>query len=173
MSRATSDSEIVRRADVVESFMKAGIPLAKINYLRPLLERSSARLTHNSHLGQLIPFISSTELQRVKEEVADVKHVSIIFDGSTHLGEALAIILRLVSDDFVIKQRLIRLRILAKSLSGQELTLELVACLSTSFQLPPEKAIAASSCGERSCLVPPERVLPKYLRCDLLFPQPR
>ena len=75
LSRATSDAEIVRQANVVESFMKAGVSLAKIDYLRPLLERANARLTHISHLHQLIPFISSTELQRVKEEVADVKQV--------------------------------------------------------------------------------------------------
>ena len=147
LSRATSDAEIVRRANVVESFMKLRRLLAKIDYLRPLLERGNARLTHSSDLGQLIPFIPSTELQRVKEEVADVKHVSIIFDGSTHLGEALAIILRFVRDDFVIKQCLIRLLILAKSLSRQELTWELPACLSTNFQLPPEKVIAASRDG--------------------------
>ena len=55
----------------------------------------------------------------MKEEVADVKHISIIFDGSTHLGEALDIILRFFSDDFVIKQRLIRVCILAKSLFGR------------------------------------------------------
>ena len=107
----------MRRAKAVESFMKAGVPLAKIDYLRPLLERGNAGLTHCSHLGQLIPFISSMELQRVKEEV--VKHVSIIFDGGTHLGEELAIILRFVSNHLAVKQRLIRLRILAKSLNGQ------------------------------------------------------
>ena len=147
LSRATPDAEIMRRTHVVEAFLKAGVPLAKIDYLRPLLESGNLRLTHSSHLAQLIPFISSMELQRVKEEIAEAQHVSVIFDGSTHLGEALAIILRFVGDDFVVKQRLIRVRVLAKSLSGKELTRELVACLSTTFQLPPDKVIAASRDG--------------------------
>ena len=147
LSRATPDGEILRRINVVESFLKAGVPLAKIDYLRPLLEAGNVRLTSSSHLRQLLPFILSTELQLVKEEITAAQYVSVIFDGSTHFGEALTIIIRFVSDDFVIKQRLVRLRILAKSLSGQELTRELAECLSTTFQLPPDKVIAAARDG--------------------------
>jgi len=41
-----------------------------------------------------------------------VKKISIIFDGTTYLGDALAIIVRYISDNW---QKLVWLQILAKS----------------------------------------------------------
>ena len=48
--------------------------------------------------------------------------MSVIFDGSTRQGEAIAIIVRFVDDDWVITQRLIRIDICSKSGNSEELT---------------------------------------------------
>ena len=45
--------------------------------------------------------------------------MGVIFDGTTRLGKALSIVLHFVSEDFEIKQRLIRLQLLAKSLTTE------------------------------------------------------
>ena len=59
-------------------------------------------------MSDLIPFVLRQEQAKIKEEI-EGKHVAVIFDGTTYLGEVLAIVLRFVSEDFEIKQRLIRL----------------------------------------------------------------
>ncbi len=50
------------------------------------------RLTDRSHLMNLLPFVANEEHVRVKNAVSG-ENVSLIFDGTTLAGEALAIIL--------------------------------------------------------------------------------
>ena len=59
--------------------------------------------------------------------------MSVIFDGTTHICEALTIILRFVDDDWNIKQHAVRLMLLAKSLTGGEVAHQLIVCLSTEY----------------------------------------
>ena len=61
----------------------------------------------------------------------------MLFDGSSHLGEALVILLRFISDGWEIVQRLIRLCVVGKSLNAQQLAREVVTCLATGYHLPP------------------------------------
>lgn len=57
------------RVQVVVDFLKAGVPLYKIDKLRDLLERGGNRLTDGSHLRQHIPLILKQETERLKEEM--------------------------------------------------------------------------------------------------------
>lgn len=139
--------ESLRRIAVVEQFIKAGVPLAKVDTLRPLLEQGSQRLTHSSHMGPYVPFVLEGELDTIKEELKEHPYISAIFDGSTYLGEALVVILRFVTADFEVCQRLVRVRILAKSLNGQQLAREIVTLLASQLQYPPEKFIAVNRDG--------------------------
>ena len=52
-----------------------------------------------SFLSDLIPFVLEEEKCHIRQEIG-TKDVSVIFDGTCHLGEALAVVLRLVDDDF-------------------------------------------------------------------------
>ena len=142
LTKATDDSTIMRRAIVVEAMPKAGIPLSKVDHLRPLLEANNAKLTYSSHLAQII-FLLENERSKMKEEMKSPEHIVVIFDGTTHLGEALAIILlRFLNDFWEIQERLVRLRVLEKTMSGLELARELVSCLSTFLQVPAAKLVA-------------------------------
>eukprot|EP00117_Sycon_ciliatum_P005069 scpid76960/ scgid9165/ len=107
---------------VVEAFLKAGIPLSKVDYLRPLLESGYGRLTYSTHMAQLIPFLHCKEEDELKKEISGAPYVAVIFDGTSRLGEALAVVLRYVDADFKIHQRLVRFHVLAKSLAGLELS---------------------------------------------------
>ena len=94
------------RFDLIQSFLTAGIPLSKIDYLRSFLEKYGHRLTSQSHLRELIPSVLQKEKETLKSELSKAKVVSTIFDGSTRLGEALAIIVRFVDSQWNVQQRL-------------------------------------------------------------------
>ena len=67
--------------------------------------------------------------------------VPVIFDGSTHQGEALAVLGRFVNEEFEIVQRLVRLHVLAKSLSANELARDITTILCTGLQIPASTII--------------------------------
>ena len=90
---------------IVETFLKAGVPLSKIEDFRELLEENAYRLSDRRGLSDLDAFILGEKKQRTKAELQS-KKVSVVFDGTTRLGEAFVIVLRFV-DSFVIKQRLV------------------------------------------------------------------
>ena len=68
--------------------------------------------------------------------------VSVIFDGSTHSRETLAVLLRFINEEFEIVQRLVRLHVLAKSLSANELARD-ITILCTGMQIPASTIICA------------------------------
>lgn len=90
----------------------------------------------------LIPFVLSEEQKRLKAELKG-KIVSLIFDGTSRLGEALAIIVRFVGDEWKIEQRLVRLQLLVKSMTGEEIARELVNTLSVEYGVSSERLLAA------------------------------
>lgn len=69
-----------------------------------------------------IPVIRLHEISLIKDEISLIKgemaerNIGILFDGTTRLGEALAIVVRFV-DDWEVKQRLIRLQLLTKTMT--------------------------------------------------------
>ena len=68
-------------------------------------------MTDRRNMHDYIPFILSEEESHVRSEIAG-KKVSVVYDGTRCLGEALAIILRFVSSDRKIEQRLVRVQML-------------------------------------------------------------
>ena len=96
----------IYRLKVLRSFLRAAIPLSKLDAFRDLLEENALRLTDRHHMSDLIPVLYSQEQDDIKSEISN-RSISIIFDGTTRLGEALAIVVRFVDDSFIIQQRLI------------------------------------------------------------------
>ena len=82
------------RYELVESALLAGLALSKGNAMRPFLEKYDHWLTSRAHLIELIPVILLREKETLKEQLKSVKDVSVIFDGTAHLAEALAIVVR-------------------------------------------------------------------------------
>ena len=131
------------RFDLVEAFLSAGIPLSKIDHLRSFLEKYGHRLTAHSHLSQMIPSIIEKEKETLKTELSLIDGCSVIFDGSTRLGEALAIVVRFVDDEWNVQQRLLRLQVLAKSLKANELAQCLIQSLAVEYLIRPGVLLAA------------------------------
>ena len=123
----------VYRVKVLHTFLKAGVPINKIDDFRDLLEENAFRLAGRKPMSDIIPFVLSEEKRQLKAEI-DGLPVAVIFDGTSRLGEALAIILRFVDrSSLTIRQRLVRMQLLAKSLTGEEVTRELLSVLSTEY----------------------------------------
>ena len=74
------------------SILKAGIPLNKLDVLCEILKKNALCLTDHSHMFDLIPFVHSQEVNLIKGEIAN-RPVSVVFDETTQLGEAMAIVL--------------------------------------------------------------------------------
>ena len=59
----------------------------------------------------------------------------IIFDGTTRLSEALAIVLQFISPEWTIEQCLVRMQLLSQSLKGEEVAWEIIHVLSTDYNI--------------------------------------
>ena len=123
---------------VVSAFLRAGVPLSKLQSFKELLEEGRYRLTDRRSLFDLVP-------KREREDIAAGiagRNISIIFDGTCYLGEALCIVARYVTDDLSIEQRLIALKMLQKSLTGEEIARELISTLSVEYHVTPTALLA-------------------------------
>lgn len=89
------------------------------------------------HLKQLIPFIHQEELSRIKREI-NQRPLSVIFYGTTHVSEAFVIVLCYLMDDWELMQCIGWLKLLAKSMMGKEIALQIIVVLSTELEIPPQ-----------------------------------
>ena len=87
-------------------------------------------------------FILQQEQASIQKEISG-KNVSVIFDGTTHACEALAIVLRFVDGQYQTQQCAVRVMLLAQSLTGEELAHQVIVCLSTELGTKPDLLVAA------------------------------
>ena len=92
-------------------------------------------------MSDFIPFIHQQEQKKVKNELEGRK-VSVIFDGTTRLGEAMVIIIRFIDAQWVIQQRLVRMQLLAKSLTGEQIARELLFVLQAQYGVATDSLVA-------------------------------
>ena len=135
------DSTRVYRVKVVTAMLKAGVPLSKVDLFLDLLEEHRYALTSSTNLRQLIPFIHHEELSRIKQEILN-QPLSIIFDGITHVFEAFVVVCYL-TDDWELKQCVGRLKLLAKTMTGEEITQQIIVILSTEFGISSNLIVSA------------------------------
>lgn len=89
------ESTRLYRIKVLETFLKAGVPLQKIDALGDVLESHGFSLSDSCNLRKLIPLILESEISQLKESIAGKQvSVTVIFDGTTHVCEALVNLLR-------------------------------------------------------------------------------
>ena len=132
--------------------MEAGIPLSKLDCpgLRDLLEENSFRLTDSRHMMDMMPFILEEQHARVKDEIQG-KDISIIFDGTTRLGEVLVVVVRFL-EEWAIKQRLVSVQFLQKSVNGDELAMLIISILSVSLGVESGRLLAVMRQCKCGCL---------------------
>lgn len=136
------DAQRVHRIKLVTTFLKAGVPLNKLHHFRDLLEERAYKLADQCGMHDLIPFVAEEEHKQIKKEV-EGRDVSVIFDGTTRLGEALAVIIRFIDDGWEIVQQLVRVQLLVKSMTGEEIARELVNVISVEYGISVNQLLAA------------------------------
>ena len=131
----------VYRAKVVIAFMKSGISLSKLECpdLRNLLEENGYRLTDPRHMLDLVTFVLNQERTHIQSELQG-KYLPVVFDGTTRLGEVLAVVVRLIND-WKVEQRLVCLEFLQKSVNGEELARELISIQSVTLGIESSRLL--------------------------------
>ena len=71
------------------------------------------------------------------------RDISVIFDGTTHVCETMVLVLRFMDKDWCIQQKVARLLLVAKSMTGEELARELVRNLSTELEITDKRLLAS------------------------------
>ena len=132
----------VYRVKVMKAFLLAGIPINKISCFREILEENALRLTDRSHMANLIPFIIEQEKGKLKEQI-ESKNVSVCFDGTTRLGEALVVVLRFMDNNWKLQQHLVQVKMVAKCMTGEEIAQELIDTLSVNYSISSSRLITA------------------------------
>ena len=112
-----------------------------------MLEEHAFPLSASTNLRQLIPFVLENEIHELKEKISG-KHVGIIFDETTYVCEAFVVVLRYVTQDWVIKQQVCKMMLLGKSLTGEEVATQLITSLSTELSIPQHLVV---KCNAWSC----------------------
>ena len=126
---------------MVTAFLRAGVPLSKLDSFRDLLEENGFALLTDD-VFDLIPFILKEEEARVRKEITG-KDLSIIFDGTSRLGEALAVIVRFVGEEWTLEHWLVRMQMLSKSMTGEQIAREIIGILSVTYGVRSEQLLAA------------------------------
>ena len=135
------EDQRIYRFKVVRVFLCTATPLNKLHHFRGLLEENALRLTDRQQMAVIVPLILANEKSLIKQEISD-KYLSITFDGTTRLGEAFALVVRFVDNEWQVKERLIRMRSLAKSLKGEEIARIIIETISREYSIKSELVIA-------------------------------
>ena len=89
---------------------------------------------------KLVSFIL-TEQTRINVEITG-RDVFVMFDGTTILAEAMAVVVHFVSDEWALEQCLLQLETLTKSMTGEEIAWELISVLSTCYSTGSNQLLA-------------------------------
>ena len=132
-----------RRAELVSYWMKCGHSLNSLNIFAPFLEKYARKVLDASHLWQLIGIIHAQELARVKEALHG--RFSIIFDGTTRVCEAFAVVARFINDNGSIHQMLVAISMIDDQLVGITTTREIFKIMHVMVKLAvtDEESVAA------------------------------
>ena len=123
------------------AYLCAGVPLDNLVYFRELLEENVFCLVDKRYLLDLVTLILKEERACKRLEIAD-KLVSVIFDGTSCLGEAMVVMLRFLHD-WKITQSLVHVKFLAKIMTGEEVARQVINVLSITLGRGSELLIAA------------------------------
>lgn len=138
VQQASVDNEVrVFRLRTVETFLMSGTPLQRLEYFKPLLERNGYALTDHSHMRSYIPKIEATEFHILSKEIHG-QFLSVAFDGTTRLGEAINITGRWCDADFKIQNRLLRFLTAKHHFKAPQCASMITRVLCTDLRLDPD-----------------------------------
>lgn len=142
--QSSLDSEVhLFRLRTVETFLASGTPLQRMQYFRPLLERNGLSLSDHSHMRTYVPKIEAMEISILKKEINN-QWLSVAFDGTSRMGEAINITGRWCSADFKLQHRLLHFVTTKHHLKGPQFASLITRVLCTNLSINPDHIIGFS-----------------------------
>ena len=104
--------------------------------------------------SMFIPQIEDREIKLIVKELLE-QHFSVIFDGTTRLGEAINVVTRSITDDFVIRMRLVAFKTTKVHCNGEDLFRLILTTLQTKLGLDLKSCVAYArdSCATNNTAV--------------------
>jgi len=102
------------RADLVKTMLACGIPRNKIDQpgMKSFISRwiPDNKITASNHLDVYIDFLKQNEEESIKDIIKKCNICTVIFDGTSRVDEVFAVVLRFITNEFKIVQKLVSLR---------------------------------------------------------------
>ena len=154
----------VYRVRVMKCFLRAAIPLTKLNFFRELLEEDRFRLSDGRHMSDFVP-PKSRETLRVKYLVDHFRRHDTVRGGNGRCP---------LHQRFVFNSAsLIRLQLLTKCMTGEEIAREIINALFVQYSICSNLIIAMmrdrAACNGVALRMHSECSLPYVRRCWILF----
>lgn len=121
----------------------SGTPLQRVEFFRPIIEREGLTLTNHSHLRSYIPKIEAAEFACLKKEIRG-QYVSVSFDGTSRLGEAVNVTGRWCNSDFKLTTRLLRFLTAKHHYKGPQFASMITRVLCTDLNIDPSYVVCFS-----------------------------
>lgn len=109
--------------------------------LRLQLESGKCKLPRK-HVADCIPRCREMEIEKWKAEIPEETKISITFDGTCHTAEMINLIFRFISKDKIDCHRLVELKMLSQSFTGNQLSAWLVDLTSVQFRISLPRIVA-------------------------------
>lgn len=143
-SQASLSADVhVFRMRTVEAFLASGTPMNRLNFFRPVIERAGYSITDVSHMRSYIPKVEAFEFAELKREVHN-EFLSVSFDGTSRLGEAVNITGKWCDTDFWLRCRLLRFLTAKNHLKAANIATLLTRALCTDLGFDPAFVVSMS-----------------------------
>lgn len=130
------------RMQVMMMWMQAGLPLSRIGVVQQVaaMPITYSLSDHSNMAREHIPNVQQLLRKRVAAEIKG-RDVSVCFDGSPFFGEAFALIVRFQDAHGDMQERLLRLRMLDRTMSGQDIAAVVRDILTKDFAIQPTNVL--------------------------------
>ena len=133
------------RLSVLRKVLERGRPISVVDDFRQEFEAYyKAPLTSSSHLRQLSPILKEIVIQEHGQFFKD-RFFSIIFDGASFDGDVVVIILRSVTADWEVVQKIVNVRHADSTVNNEELNGIIMDTLCTQLKLKPSNLFAVTN----------------------------
>ncbi|CAN0109326.1 unnamed protein product, partial [Ectocarpus fasciculatus] len=145
-----SDHDKLTQIKAVKGCLAAGVPLNALGnpVFQKFLAHVGVNLPSSGHLAEHIPLILKEEQAKIRDEMGD-RPYALCFDATPYLCECFGVGVRFVNASGQVAQRVLRLSMLKKSMTADDIAGEVTRIVTHEYGLDPDKcrAIMGDSCA--------------------------